>query len=205
MKASKSFAFLIALACLTLSVAVFPRTAAGQDEGWLVMRADYGFRSQRVDVTGILRELLSQGGVNGRIAVDNQTMGGDPSVGNDKTLRIFVKNNQGEEREFDYVEDNFVPVAIFTIRRDEDGRGRGGWRDNLSIVRAFYGVQGKTANVTGLVQSMVRGGSVNANVNNLSMGGDPAVGAEKVLIVIYKYGGQEQATVVSENNTLSIP
>jgi hypothetical protein len=42
-------------------------------------------------------------------------------------------------------------------------------------------------------------------VNNNTLGGDPAVGADKVLIVIYRYQGEEQATAVREGNTLSIP
>ena len=83
------------------------------------MRADYGFRNQRTDVTVLIRDLLSRGGVNGRIAVNNQTMGGDPAVGKDKTLRIFARNRNSQDHEFDYAEDGFVPVSTFVVARDD--------------------------------------------------------------------------------------
>src|SRR5205823_12205906 len=58
-----------------------------QEEGWQIQRGDYGFKNQRSDVTDILKDLIERGGVNGRVAVNNQTMGGDPAVGKDKSLR----------------------------------------------------------------------------------------------------------------------
>jgi hypothetical protein len=36
------------------------------------------------------------------------------------------------------------------------------------------------------------------------MGGDPAVGGDKVLTVIYLYQGREQTSSVKEGNTLRI-
>jgi len=164
-----------------------------------------------------LRDLVSHGGVNGRVAVNNQTMGGDPAVGRDKSLRIFARNRRNEEREFDFREGGFIDVAMFAVRRDErDDRGRArddhdrGEHDRrdsrgLVIVVGYYGVQGRTVNVTERLQSMVREGVLALNVNNASLGGDPAMGADKVLIVIYRYRGEEQATAVREGNRLVIP
>jgi len=37
------------------------------------------------------------------------------------------------------------------------------------------------------------------------MGTDPAVGYDKVLIVVYSYQGVETATAVREGTTLSLP
>jgi hypothetical protein len=37
------------------------------------------------------------------------------------------------------------------------------------------------------------------------MGGDPSVGADKVLTVIYRFNGQEQSATVKEGNALRIP
>lgn len=37
------------------------------------------------------------------------------------------------------------------------------------------------------------------------MGGDPAVGADKVLTVIYRYNRREQSTTAKEGNALRIP
>jgi hypothetical protein len=42
-------------------------------------------------------------------------------------------------------------------------------------------------------------------VNNQNFGGDPAIGADKVLIVVYSLRGQEQATAVREGQRLVIP
>ena len=194
--------------CLAAVLAV---PVAAQDESWQVLRADYGWRQQRTDVTELLRDLLSRGGVNGRVVVNNQTMGGDPAVGKDKTLRVFARNLRGEEREFDYGEGSFVDTAMFNMRRerDWDDRPRGGDRDrgrgSLQILYAFYGVHRRTVNVTDLLRSRVREGSLSIQVDNYSLGGDPAVGADKVLIVIYRFEGVEQAVAIGEGNTLTLP
>ncbi|MGA8767257.1 MAG: hypothetical protein WB559_09575 [Candidatus Acidiferrales bacterium] len=218
MKSSKRWLNLpVAAILLILGAAVFGANAAGQnDDGWQIVRADYGYKDQRMDVTNLLLDLLSRGGVNGRIAVNNQTMGGDPAQGKDKSLHIFARNGRNQEHEFDYREGGFVDASVFVVpRNDWDDRGRndgrsdrGNDRDDwrgLSIIRGYYGVQGRMANVTELLRSNARGRGFTANVNNGSMGGDPAPGADKVLIVVYRFDGQETATAVREGNILSIP
>jgi hypothetical protein len=209
--------FLIAIIILAAGTAIFAAQLIAQDDVWQLMRADYGWKNQRTDVTGLLQDLLSRGGVNGRVAVNNQTMGGDPAVGKDKSLRVFAKNGRGQEREFDFNEGGSIDARMFAVRggndwddrphgdRDHDrDRDRDDWR-GLQIIRGFYGVQGRTVNVTDLLRSRVRDGVLSINVGNNSLGGDPAIGADKVLIVIYRYQGQEQATAVREGNTLTIP
>jgi hypothetical protein len=203
----------------SLGGALFAARTTAQDEGWQIQRADYGFRSQRNDVTDLLRHLISRGGLNGRVIVNNQTMGGDPAIGKDKSLRIFARNRRNEEREFDFKEGGFIDVNLFAVSRD-DRSPRGDDRDHddhdrgdhdrrdshdLIIVRGYYGVQGHTVNVTDRLQSMVRDGVLAARVNNETFGGDPAIGADKVLIVIYTYHGREQATAVPEGGRVLIP
>jgi len=146
--------------------------------------------------------------------VNNQTMGGDPAVGKDKSLRIFARNRRNEEREFNFREGAFVDVGMFEARRDRDdwddrggnygGRDRDDW-NGVRIIRAYYGIQGRTINVTDLLRSRARAGGLNFVVTNSAFGGDPAVGADKYLIVIYRYQGKEGATFVREGNTLTIP
>jgi len=231
MKATKhSLKFLILMFLFTAVVTLFTAGVGAQDEAWQIMRADYGFKAQRTDVTDILRDLVSRGGVNGRVAINNQTMGGDPAVGRDKSLRIFVRNRRNEDREFDVNEGGFVDARLFAVRRedrddraparddrprddparderprdDHDRRDRGEARD-LLIVRGFYGVQGRTVNVTEQLRAMVRDGVLAVRVNNENFGGDPAIGADKVLIVVYTARGQEQATSVREGERLVIP
>ena len=206
--------FAVAFALFAIGASVFSSGAGAQEEGWQILRADYGFKNQRNDVTDILTDLIGRGGQNGRVAVNNQTMGGDPAVGKDKSLRIFAKNRRNEEREFNIREGGFVDVGMFEVRRNRDdwddragnygGRDRDDW-NGLRIIRAYYGIQGRTINVTELLRSRVRDGAINFVVTNSALGGDPAVGADKFLIVIYRYKGQEAATFVREGNSLTIP
>src|SRR5437016_74587 len=114
--------FVFALVIVAIGATFFTAGVRAQQEGWQILRADYGFKNQRNDVTDILKDLVERGGVNGRVAVNNQTMGGDPAVGKDKSLRIFAKNRKNEQRQFDYREGGFVEVRIFDVRRDHDDR-----------------------------------------------------------------------------------
>jgi hypothetical protein len=224
-----SLKFLIFMLLLSVGITLFTASVGAQDDVWLIQRADYGFQSARTDVTGLLRDLVARGGVNGRVAINNQTMGGDPAVGRDKTLRIFAKNRRNEERQFDVKEGGSIETRFFAVPRDDwDDRGPGrddhprddhprsdndrgdhdrGDRDrgDLFILRAYYGAQGRTVNVTDRLRSMVRDGVLAVRVNNESFGGDPAIGADKVLIVIYRIRGEEQATAVREGGRLVIP
>lgn len=220
----------IATILFAVAAALFAPAAPAQVQGWFITRAVYGFRSRQSDVTDLVRDMISRGGVNGRVAVNNQTMGGDPAVGADKTLRIDAKNRAGQERTFNFAEGSFIPVQLFAVPdRDSDhrdgrnqfrgpdgqaDRGNRGHHDDdrdrdrhgrLQILWGFYGVQRQSANVTPLLERMVEDGRLSVPVNNRSMGGDPAVGANKLLIVVYRYDGAEQAAAVPEGGVLSIP
>jgi hypothetical protein len=218
---------LVVLVLCALGAGIFAARVAAQEDRWLIVRADYGFRNQRSDVTDIVKDLIERGGVNGRVAVTNQTMGGDPAVGRDKSLRIFAKNRRNEERQFNFNEGGFVDARLFEVRppevhredaddrrpndRDRDDRRPGnGDRDrderrDMTILRAYYGIQGRTVDVTELLRSRVRDGRLNFPVTNGALGGDPAIGADKVLIVVYRTQGYETATAVREGFTLAIP
>jgi hypothetical protein len=212
MKYSIRYARLLtALAVLVIGASIFISGVGAQDEGWHIIRAEYGYRDQRTDVTNLLADLISRGGVNGRLAVNNQTMGGDPAVGKDKSLRVFARNRKNEEREFEYKEGSFLDARMFAVRRDDwdDRPANYGDRvreDNgLRIIRAYYGVQRRTVDVTELLRSRLREGGLAFVVTNGALGGDPAVGADKVLIVVYRFEGRETAAAVREGNTLTLP
>jgi hypothetical protein len=209
---NRSGVFVVALVILAVAAALLTGGAGAQEEGWQIVRADYGFKNQRTDVTDILKDLVGRGGVNGRVAVNNQTMGGDPAVGKDKSLRIFARNRRNEEREFNYNEGAFVEARMFNVRRDDwdDRPANYGDRDqedwnSLKIIRGYYGVQGRTVNVTDLLRRGIRDGVLSFVVTNSALGGDPAIGADKILIVVYRYQGKESAAAVREGNTLTIP
>ena len=211
---------LVFLVFLAASATILSTRTGAQDEGWQILSASYGFRNQRIDVTDLLRDVIARGGVNGRMAVNNQTMGGDPAVGKDKSLHILARNRRNEEREFDVNEGGFLDVQFFAVRRDDrdDRPAAYGERDHdrdhdrdrddpngLRIMLAYYGVKGRTVNVTDLLRSRVRDGRLNLIVTNGAFGDDPAVGADKVLIVIFRFQGMETATAVREGNMLALP
>ncbi len=213
MKFKKQYAFLaMAVVLFAAAIALLSTQAGAQDEGWQIMRAEYGTKSQHNEVTDIVKDLIGRGGVNGRVAVNNQTMGGDPAVGADKHLRIFARNRRGEEREFDYKEGGFIEVRTFNVnaRANEWDDRPGGYGDRddypgVRIIRAYYGWQANTVNVTEVLRSRMRDGQISFVVTNSAMGGDPAVGADKILVVIFRYQGRESAAIVREGNTLSLP
>ena len=217
----------VAMMAIAIGATLFSAGLAAQEEGWQITRADYGFKNQRNEVTDIVKDLIGRGGVNGRVAVNNQTMGGDPAIGKGKSLHILARNRRNEEREFNYNEGGFVEVRVFNVRRDDrddrpanysgrdhddrdDHAANYGGRDHdewngLRIIRGYYGVQGRTLNVTDVLQNRIRDGMLSFVVTNSALGGDPAIGAGKTLIVVYRHQGKESATAVREGNTLTIP
>src|SRR5258708_1878337 len=199
--------FVIALVILAIGAAIFSTGVGAQEEAWQIVRADYGFKNQRNDVTDILQDLIGRGGVNGRVAVNNQTMGGDPAIGKDKSLRIFARNRKHEEREFNYNEGAFVEARMFNIRRDDwdDRPANYGDRDqddwnNLKIIRGYYGVQGRTGNVTDLLPSRIRNGGLSLVLTNNALAGDPALGADQSFLVFYPYPCQQNPPAVPHAN-----
>lgn len=213
MKLSTRYAiFVLAALFVAAGITFLTAPAGAQDQDWTIMRAEYGTKAQHNDVTDIVKDLIGRGGVNGRVAVNNQTMGGDPAVGADKHLRIWARNRRNEEREFDYREGGFIEAATFSVRRDRDDwndrQGGYGDRDDypgVRIVRAYYGWGGSTVNVTEVLRGRMSNGQISFVVTNSAMGGDPAIGADKILVVIYRYQGRESAAIVREGNTLTLP
>ena len=228
MKFTNRYGVLVfAMMAIAIGATLFSAGVGAQEEGWQITRADYGFKNQRNEVTDILKDLIGRGGVNGRVAVSNQTMGGDPAIGKEKSLHILARNRRNEEREFNYTEGGFVEVRVFNVRRDDrderpanyggrdhddrdDHAANYGSRDHdewngLRIIRGYYGIQGRTFNVTDVLQNRIRDGVLSFVVTNSALGGDPAIGAGKTLIVVYRHQGKESATAVREGNTLTIP
>ena len=209
--ANRTGILIVALAVLVIGTMTFGPGVRAQDEGWRIIHAEYGYKAQRADVTNLLIDLITRGGENGQIYVNDGPMGGDPAQGHEKTLYVRAKNRNGEERVFEFRQHSFLDVHLFNVRRgDRDERPNGDRdrdrdSDGLRIVGAYYGVQGRTVNVTELLRSRVREGMLSFVVTNGALGGDPAMGSDKILIVVYRYQGMETATAVREGNTLTIP
>src|SRR5256885_16293280 len=78
MKSTNRYGVLVlAMMAIAIGTTLFSAGVGAQEEGWQITRAEYGFKNQRNEVTDILKDLIGRGGVNGRVAVNNQTMGGD--------------------------------------------------------------------------------------------------------------------------------
>lgn len=182
--------------------------------GWQVMFADWGSGNRRADVTARVRNMLSG---NGMVRVNNQNLGGDPAVGADKTLRISARDARGAVQQFSYKEGSNIDASQFYNyggRPGGPGPGPGpgpGYPPpnpgygNLQIVRAYYGLNNRTNDVSQLLRGQINNGSLVIQVNNNNLGGDPWPGADKVLTVIYRVNGREQTATVKEGNTLRIP
>jgi hypothetical protein len=192
------------------------RVGGGNAAGWQVTWAEWGAGNRRANVTDRVRALLSG---NGTVRVNNANMGGDPAVGADKTLWISARDARGQTRQFTYKEGGTIDASQFYDYGNPPEPGRPGPGDAggpgtgyptpgygpLEVVRAYYGLNNRTADVTDRLRRMVQGNSLAVQVNNNNLGGDPAIGADKVLTVIYRYGGQEQSATVKEGHQLRIP
>ena len=76
----------------------------------------------------------------------------------------------------------------------------------LRIVHATYqSVDGKQVrDVTSLLQADVKSNSLAITVNNAAMGGDPALGVKKQLVIEYALGDEKTSTTLAENEALLI-
>jgi hypothetical protein len=91
----------------------------GGDAGqYVIQHAEYGTRHHHVDVTNELRQIARQ---DAQVRVDNRLFGVDPDPGRVKTLRIYARGPDGQERAFDYREDSVIDGSMFR------GWQRGDW------------------------------------------------------------------------------
>jgi hypothetical protein len=174
------------LMAFAFALLIAPWAAAQQ---YRIIRADYGWRDQRVDVTQRLRELARRDLV---FRMGNSTFGIDPAHGHVKTLRIFAKAPNGRDRVFEYREGQTVDGSIFSGWRGGDwgdgrpgpgpgpgrpGPGNGG---QYAILRAYYGVAGRNVDVTDRLRQLARRDLV-FRMGNSTFGVDPAHGVVKTL------------------------
>jgi len=188
------------------------------DEGrYEIIQARYGSARRSVDVTNRLRQLARR---DQTFRMDNATFGVDPDQGVVKTLRILAQDRSGRQRTFEYSEGGTVDGSLFIGWNGGDfgrsgsnpGRGQNNNsadrfdRESLSIVRATYGAGRQQKDVTGRLQSLVRGGRLATNVDNSVMGGDPAPNVPKELLVTFTDDrGRQQQVRVEEGERLNIP
>ncbi len=178
---------------LLLAPSVFARnSAAGPGE---IVRADYGSANHWVQVTDRVRSLVQNNSLNFR--VDNDTLGVDPAPGTAKVLRLQLRDARGRIQRLNFRENSTVNLQV--------NGGNASLMSRLQITRAEYGADNRFTDVTSRLNSKVSNNRLSLQVNNSSMGGDPAQGAAKTLRVEYTYGGSPQQVVVNEDGQLNLP
>jgi hypothetical protein len=178
-----------------------------------ITRAQYGAEFRFADVTSLLNSRIQNDSLSLRI--NHNSMQADPAPGERKVLTVFYIYNGRRARAF--VNDN--DVLILPVGTAQGGRGdrddddddyyRRFWpgrsMNELRVLQASWGVEGRSRDVTGQLNGMVRGNQLNVAVNDGTMGGDPAPGAQKRLRVIYMLRGLRYETNVPEGGSLTLP
>ncbi len=189
MKRFLGFLMLLCLAAVPMFAA--PQLGTSQ-RGWEVLRADYGYGTRWVDVTEQVRSLIQNDFLNFRVT--NATLGVAPFPGRSKTLRLQLQDRNGLKRQVLFQENGLVSFRAFN--RNPIG--------SLQITRAVYGAGNRWADVTARLNSQVRRNQLNLQVNNDTMGGDPAMNRAKTLRVDYTFDGRTDQVVVNEGDTLRL-
>jgi hypothetical protein len=177
----------------TLGMAQFN---ASRDEGqYEILQARYGTARNNVDVTSRLRDLARQ---DRTFRMGNSTFGVDPDRGAVKTLRIYARGRNGENRTFEYMEGSTVDGSIFTgwagghwgrnarnggwgdDRRGDDRSGSGGDQGEYEILHARYGTARNNVDVTNRLRELARQDR-SFRMGNSTFGVDPDPGALKSL------------------------
>lgn len=178
------------------------RPALADDDGeFIILHARYGTENGHVDVTGRLRELARE---DRRFRLTNDLFGVDPDPGRTKTLRLFVRDRQGQERTFEYRERDWVDGGQFI------GWGRGNWGDGGArnwqnnrgerrddgeyvILYATYGAGGRDVDVTDRLRELARR-DVQLRLTNDLFGVDPYPGQTKILRIVTRDRTGQQRT-----------
>lgn len=217
---------------LVIFFAMLPVAIASAQETWWVQSADYGVGKQRADVTTTVRKLAAgpnfkvnntnlgtdpapgkdktlhivakdpKGKVkeftyNERVMVPAAMFAGGPGSG--KPGWGAAKPAGAPQGEMEH---GSAPHG--RVEPGEAPGGRGEY-SHLVINAAGWGPKGKMKDVTEHVQSMVSNNRLSTKVDSKTMGGDPAPGQKKELIVEYLYHGKVTRKTVPDGGVLHIP
>lgn len=205
--------------CFLTAVCVLLLAGSAAAQGGELVRAEWGVPGRRVDVTARVQSFFHDGVLQFQVTRFN--LGIDPVPHQNKDLVIRVRRWDGQVEEFSYPERSMVNLELDPpggvdrdARRDDDhdrdrDRDRD-WRDDhhergLRIWRAYYGAEGRFANVTDALRSQVNEGRLFIRVDNNSIGVDPIPGHRKWLRVMYSIDGDRRSVVVEEKTDLQLP
>jgi hypothetical protein len=204
---------------LLLAVVFVPKTPAAQlysgDAGqYVILSAQYGTALRHVDVTNRLKEVARQ---DRTFRMGNSTFGVDPDPGQKKTLRIYARGPNGQDRMFEYIEGSTVDGSQFRSWGRGDW-GNGGWNGKwegggytggndqdsgeYAILSAQYGTARRHVDVTNRLKELARQDRT-FRMGNSTFGVDPDEGQVKTLH-IYARGpnGQDRMFEYREGSTI---
>jgi hypothetical protein len=159
---------------------------------WEIIRADYGSGNNWVDVTDRVRSLVQGDSLN--FTVDGTALGAGARRGRNRALRLQLQDTQGRSRQITYRDNQQVNLQVYNA-----------YQSTLRINRAIYGNGNRSSDVTSRLNSQIQGGQLNLEVNNQTMGVDPAPNRAKTLTVQYALNGRTSQVVVNEGDTLRLP
>jgi Domain of unknown function (DUF3395) len=165
----------------------------GSNRGLSILSAEYGSSGRYRSVTSILKSLVRYDRLS--LQVNNETLGGDPAPGKEKELTVRYRY-RGQEDEVRVREGEMLNLPA-------SGGGQGGY-GSFRILTARYGINGNYRNVDGILRSVASNDGLSIQVNNQTLGGDPAPGREKELVVTYEYRGRRDEARAREGDTLSL-
>ena len=182
------------------------RSRQNRDPQLRILFAQYGEGSKQSDVTAMLNSRIQNDALS--LAVNNSTMGVDPSMGKVKALKVTYQW-QGQTFETRVAEDALLtlpdPQQSAPNRDQATILDRITGRNALKIVSAQYGAKNKFNDVRALLEQKMVNNAVSIVVNNQTMGGDPIVATKKSLKVTYQWLGRSTDVTVDEDGTLNIP
>ena len=179
------FSLILPFLCMVL----FEASANGKIR---IIKAKYGVRGVYSDVTHLVKNYVLEDSIH--MQVTNNNLGGDPAPGRGKKLLVLYEKEGQKYRR------SIAEQGWFVITGTSDEYTPLKYASELEILRAIYGTDGIYRIVTGVVQSFVRRDAIRMRVTNDNLGGDPAPGKGKELLVVCKINGGEHTLTISEGS-----
>jgi hypothetical protein len=173
--------------------------------------AAYGLGNRVMDVTGLLQSRVVNNTLD--IPITNGSFGGDPAPANRKQFRINYEYGgipyelTLNENEVLHLPDTGMAQGAGVTGAVPPSYGNyGNTAAPIRIVQAEYGAGPRQVDVTGVMQTLVSGGTSRMMVNNIALGGgDPAPGQAKTLHLIYEVNGQRMEKRINDGQQMVLP